>query len=84
VRGTTGDCCFFPIIRRCLRWTQWRGASLGADDATLRQLGIEIFEVARGGDFTWHGPGQLVGYVICDLTSRDATCTASCATSSRR
>jgi lipoate-protein ligase B len=41
-----------------------------ADPATLRRLGLQLFEVPRGGDVTWHGPGQLVGYVICDLTAR--------------
>ena len=42
-------------------------ANIVASPEILTNLGVEVFESDRGGDVTFHGPGQLVGYPIFDL-----------------
>jgi len=42
-------------------------ANLLASENILRQKGVEYFETTRGGDITYHGPGQIVGYPILNL-----------------
>lgn len=44
-----------------------KSANIVASPEFLSKKGVEIFEINRGGDVTFHGPGQLVGYPIVDL-----------------
>lgn len=45
-------------------------ANLLLDESSLRSLGADVVWSDRGGDVTWHGPGQITGYPILDLTRR--------------
>jgi lipoyl(octanoyl) transferase len=42
-------------------------ANVLVDEKRRKDLGVEFFETGRGGDVTYHGPGQLVGYPIIKL-----------------
>jgi lipoate-protein ligase B len=55
-----------PPVVTTGRSTQAGNLLLGKDALAAR--GIELFDVERGGDVTFHGPGQLVGYPIIDLS----------------
>ncbi len=44
-----------------------KAANVVASPELLKQRGVELFECDRGGDVTFHGPGQIVGYPIFDL-----------------
>ncbi|UCD58998.1 MAG: lipoyl(octanoyl) transferase LipB [Candidatus Hydrogenedentota bacterium] len=54
----------FPIITL---GRKGRRENISAHPQLLESVGIEVLSIDRGGDVTYHGPGQLVGYAIMDL-----------------
>jgi len=68
--GRVGDLLLFAehphVLTLGVRGDGGRSHILATGDALARR-GIEVHEAGRGGDITYHGPGQIVGYPIVDL-----------------
>src|ERR671935_916632 len=68
--GRVGDLLLFAehphVLTLGVRGDGGRSHILATADALARR-GVEVHETGRGGDITYHGPGQIVGYPIIDL-----------------
>ncbi len=72
IAGEIGDTLVFtehePVFTLGLRRESEQ--NLVWDEAQLAQQGVEVVKTNRGGDITYHGPGQIVGYPIVSLAAR--------------
>ncbi len=73
--GSCGDAIYFVEHEPVLTVGRaGRSENLRASERELARLGVQIVPVERGGDVTYHGPGQVVGYPIVSLRDLPSGC----------
>lgn len=78
LRGETSECLGLLEHREVIT-TGRRAVDNLPSVEVLRAQGIDFHQTRRGGLATWHGPGQLVGYLICSVAERNWTVRATVA-----
>lgn len=70
LEGKTGDCLLLlehpPVLTSGRRGSK---DNILLKPAQLEELGVQVYEINRGGDITYHGPGQIVGYPVINLNN---------------
>ena len=68
IAGEIGDTLLLVEHEPVYTWgKRTKPEHMGGGEEVLRALGADTFQVERGGEITYHGPGQLTGYPICNL-----------------
>lgn len=78
-RGESSDLVWYLEHPPVVTWNPGRGVQhLRVSEEELARQGVELAKTNRGGDVTFHGPGQLIGYPIVDLSDSSPGAAVGC------